>query len=167
MMKVSSMISNFIIAVKIHKHTKRESESSYVIVEYAESSAAEKAVSETITLNDVPLDKDFAQSRESRGASTQSPNFKTKVYLGNLSEEFSEDNLKDSLRASQLAPKSMFVSAVTDKQKKYAFLEFADEAERNVALGEIEKMKQDGVFEHGVIVSPAYPYSQSKRSYKK
>lgn len=159
---VVGMITNLIIAIKIHKSTKNETNGNHVIVEYSSPVDAERAVSANIMVKGVSLEKDFGRSLErEHGAKKPSLNHKVKLYLGNLPASFTEGDLK-KLMEEKLSPKSVFVSP-PDTERRYAFVVFSTEAERNMALGVLEGMKQKGQLESKTVISPAYPYSQSSR----
>ncbi|KAI5187749.1 hypothetical protein NEHOM01_2340 [Nematocida homosporus] len=168
MMTYLSMISNLIIAVKIHKHTRGDSESCYVVVEYSSSDDAQEAIAKEIEFAGIHLDKDFAKSGKDKAAKKPPVNYKTKIYLGNLTDEFTDEDLHQALDG-KVMPKTKFVSAkgLAVGQKKYAFLEFETEAERNIALGTLETIKQDGSLGDEVIISPAYPYAQGRKVTKR
>lgn len=159
------MISNLIMAVKLHKHTKNESDVSYVVVEYATPSEAAGAIEASIKLRGVQLEKDYARSASARlGDKKGASSYKTTVYLGNLPGSISEEEIKQWIEG-RMEPKGVFLAKnLTKSSKKYAFLEFADEVQRNRALGVLEQIKQDGVLDQEVIISPAYPNVHSKRS---
>jgi len=109
-------------------------------------------------------EKEEKYERESRKGMAV---FKNKVYLGNLDEDFTEADLKKIVEG-KLEPTRMFVSkSLTEKNKRYAFLEFSSQTERNVALGKLEEMKQDGAVSDDIIVSPAYPSNLPKKNYKR
>lgn len=155
------MISDSIVFVRLCKHTKGDSEYNYFIVDYSTPEEAEKVMEMAVSFMGIDLEKDFARKMSLKNGKKPAPNFKSKVYLGNLPESFTDDDLRGAL-TEDIAPKNMFVSRTTNGQKKYAFLEFASEAERNMALGLLERIKEGGVFGENAIVSPAYPYSQAR-----
>lgn len=165
------MISNFIIAVKLHKHTKRDSDYSYVTVEYETPEEADNAIEELHSLRGVVLEKTYTQNKallkDSYKKSPQS--YKTKVYLGNLPEETTEETLKDIVEG-KFSTKNVFISKKIQENnknnKKYAFLEFENEMQRNVALGVLEHIKQEGALGFDVVISPAYPNTQAKKAHK-
>jgi len=151
-------MTNFRIAIKIHKHVLKDSASNYFVVEYGSSEEAKKAIDTEHILKGVVLEKDYARSsKDSKKGKKGAQNFKTKVYLGNLAESFTDSDLEKMIEG-KIEPVSMFVSkSLTEKQKKYAFLEFSNETDRNVALGTLEGMKQKGGMDDDIIISPAYP----------
>lgn len=156
------MISNFRVAVKMHKHVSEETGTRHGVVEFEKPEAAELAVSSAVHLKDNLLEKELAKGRELKDGGRGGGKYRSKVHVGNLSPDATEDMFADIFR-SEIQPVSVFLARSADKDRKYAFLEFKDEAERNVALGTLEEMKKSGGFSPEVTISPAYPSFQFGR----
>ncbi|KAI5180527.1 hypothetical protein NEOKW01_0831 [Nematocida sp. AWRm80] len=164
MMTLMNMISNSIIGIRLNKHRKEDPERHFIVVDYATNEDAEASLAKESTLNGVVLDKEYGKGSHSKDKPFKKSflNHKSKVYIGNLPESMSTEELKKTL-PQDLSFKSVFVSKASASEKKYAFLEFENETERNMALGLLEKVKKDGAFGSDTVLSPAYPYSQGSR----
>ncbi|KAI5189289.1 hypothetical protein NECID01_0484 [Nematocida sp. AWRm77] len=159
------MISNSRVAVKLHKHTKTESDSSYVVVEYGSPDEAASALQAELMFKDVVLEKDYARSAKSRlGDKKEQLGYKTTVYLGNLPETVTEEDIKKNIDGQAELKRLFLAKNPTKSNRKYAFLEFVDEGHRNKAFGVLEQLKQDGVWGTDIHISPAYPNVHSKRA---
>lgn len=160
------MISNLSIAIKINKSKQRPSCSA--LVEYSTPEEAEKASNTTIVAEGVELDVELVKfvPKDKTDLKDKSQAYRSKVYIGNLPEEFTEELLKESL-TDEIKPKVTFLSKTKGQQKKYAFLEFTSETDRNVALGALERIKKGGAFGDDAIVSPAYPYAQKPKNHRR
>ncbi|KAI5172870.1 hypothetical protein NEFER03_1886 [Nematocida sp. LUAm3] len=161
MMNSLSMMANLIISINMHKSMKKEG--AHAIIEYADLSDIEAAVKKEYLIRGTSMKKEFARSGMSGKKGLQ---YKTKVYLGNLSEEFTEEKLRGAIK-TVVPPTSVSVykssgPGKSGEEKQYAFLEFSSEAERNIALGQLESLKRDGALKTETVISPAYPYSSGK-----
>lgn len=156
------MIADLRSAVWVYKPKKSETEEPHAVVEYLTQEIAEKAMESTITVKDTVLEKGYGRSGE-RTATKTSSNYKMKVYLGGLPEDTTDTSLK-TVVSSLMSPKNVFVSKSkgAEKEGKYAFLEFSNESERNMALGLLEKVKDEGRLGSKVVISPAYNYSRQQ-----
>ncbi|KAI5190672.1 hypothetical protein NEMIN01_1137 [Nematocida minor] len=155
------MISNLSIAVKMNKY--KPDTDHTAVVEYATAEDAEQAAAASLKIDSAGLEAEVISYSPDKKKKPLT--YKSKAYIGNLPEDFQEENLTKII-AGTVSPKTVFLSKPTQSQKKYAFLEFSDETERNVALGVLEKIKQGGALGADAIVSPAYPYTQRPKHRK-
>lgn len=153
----ASMISDLSLAIKLHKNSSGSVDT--VVVEYATPEEAEQLSGKSIVISGESVTVE--SSKGYTGKKKPSSNFKKKVYLGNISEHFDSEKVKQETHSAGIKLLSVFVSP---GDKKYGFLEFEKESDRNAALGLLEKMKRDGALENDLIVSPAYPYAQKTHS---
>ncbi|KAI5131398.1 hypothetical protein NEPAR04_2425 [Nematocida parisii] len=154
------MISNLSLAVKIYiKTSPPESTTCTAAVEYSSEECAKAVASSNVTILGQSFPVQWAAS-ETR-TQTQKPkpydnDCERKMFLGNLPGDVTEENLSGLI--DKLLPVSVCVKSSADNDRKYAFLEFKSSSDRNIALGLIERVKQEGALGEEVTASPAYPY---------
>lgn len=123
------------------------------ILDFDTPEDADAAMAEEVSVDGVTLEKELLKKHEMR---PRVGGERLKLYIGNLPMDVDEEFFKSTLQ-KETTPKSVFVAKSSKKEKKYAFLEFEDERERNLALGKIEELKKDGKLDADITASPAYP----------
>ncbi|KAI5137689.1 hypothetical protein NEAUS04_1977 [Nematocida ausubeli] len=162
------MISNLSLAVKLHSKSSPgdATEEKKVLVEYSKEEDANTVASGDLQIQGLrvliylesigkPAPKEEEQSAHS--------NHKYKVFLGNLSLGVTEESLSELVK--KVHSKGVIVKTSAKSEKKYAFLEFETESQRNIALGQIEVIKQEGALSTEVEVSVAHPYTPKRSRY--
>lgn len=156
------MISNLSISVKLGRVKQGVFTA---VVDYTTAEDVEKVVKRGVKVGGTDAELEVIKFIPKEKADLKGKQrFRSKVYIGNLPEDYTEETFKNSL-TNEVVPKVLFLSK--NKGKKYAFLEFNSDAERNVAIGALERIKQGGAFGDDAIVSPAYPYAQKPKNYRR
>jgi RNA recognition motif-containing protein len=162
------MITNIRVAVKLNRHHNEDASVKHGVVEYTAPEAANLAVASEVSLKGIGLEKEIVKARDPKEKGRSGPKHRSKVYVGNLPAE-AEEGFFVPIFTEENKPMNVFLAKSSDRDRKYAFLEFKDEAERNRALGTLEEARRQGMMAEDVIVSPAYPSypgARKKRSPK-
>ncbi|KAI5161547.1 hypothetical protein NEAUS03_1638 [Nematocida ausubeli] len=163
------MISNLSLAVKLHSKSSPgdATEEKQVLVEYSKEEDASTVASGDLQIQGLrvlmyleSVGKPAPKEEEKQPAH---PNHKYKVFLGNLSLGVTEESLSELVK--KVHSKGVVVKTSAKNEKKYAFLEFETESQRNIAIGQIEVIKQEGTLSTEVEVSVAHPYTSRRSKY--
>ncbi|KAI5150317.1 uncharacterized protein NESG_00769 [Nematocida ausubeli] len=161
------MISNLSLAVKLHSKSSPEdaTEEKKVLVEYSKEEDASTVASGDLQIQGlrVLMYLESIGKPAPKEEQSEHSNHKYKVFLGNLSLGVTEESLSELVK--KVHSKGVIVKTSAKSEKKYAFLEFETESQRNIALGQIEVIKQEGALSTEVEVSVAHPYTPKRSRY--